>query len=101
MKLIIVTVVEEYHKDILQLFKAAKINNFSESDIDGYKNSPELLVTESWFPMHKGATDSRMFFSFTEDDKIEEAFTLIKEFNKNIVTLNPIRAIVVPIEKYI
>ena len=101
MKLIIVTVVEEYHKDILQLFKKAEINNFSESDIEGYKNSPELLVTESWFPMSKGATDSRMFFSFTDNDKIDMAFKLIKEFNNNLVTQNPIRAIVVPIEQYI
>lgn len=33
MKLVIVTVVDEYKKDIIKLFKQAQINNFSESDI--------------------------------------------------------------------
>lgn len=101
MKLLIVTVVEEYQEDILKLFKDAKIENFSESDIDGYKNPASLLMTSSWFPSKKGVTDSRMFFSFTEDKNIDTAFELIKEYNKNIITYNPIKAVVVPIEKYI
>lgn len=101
MKLLIVTVVEEYHEDIIRLFKEAKIENFSESDIDGYKSSASLLMTSSWFPSRKGGADSRMFFSFTEAERIDTAFKLIKEFNDNLVTYNPIKAIVVPIEKYI
>ncbi|WP_142785890.1 hypothetical protein [Changchengzhania lutea] len=101
MKLLIVTVVEEYHKDIIQLFKDAKIENFSESDIDGYKNPAALLMTSSWFPSSKGGADSRMFFSFTEGKNIDAAFKLIKEFNAELVTNNPIKAIVVPIEKFI
>ena len=101
MKLLIVTVVEEYHKDIIQLFKDAKIENFSESDIDGYKTAPSLLMNSSWFPSKKGTANSRMFFSFTEDNAIDKAFELIKESNEKLVTYNPIKAIVVPIEKYI
>ncbi|MFC4632985.1 hypothetical protein ACFO3O_03655 [Dokdonia ponticola] len=101
MKLLIVTVVEEYHKDIIQLFKDANIENFSESDIDGHKTAGSLLMTSNWFPSEKGAADSRLFFSFTEGDKIDAAFELIKEYNKSLITYNPIKAIVVPIEKYI
>ena len=42
-----------------------------------------------------------MFFSFTEDEHIDALFDLIKEFNTNLETNNPIKAIVVPIEKFI
>jgi type I site-specific restriction-modification system R (restriction) subunit len=42
-----------------------------------------------------------MLFLFTEDKYINVAFDLIKEFNKNIESNNPIKAMVVPIEKYI
>ena len=101
MKLLIVTVVEDYHKDVVQLFKDAKIENFSESDIEGYKTSTALLMTSSWFPSEKGTADSRMFFSLTEDEAIDKAFELIKAFNRKLVTYNPIKAVVVPIEKYI
>ena len=37
MKLLIVTVVEQFEKEILRLFKKANIESFSGSDIDGYK----------------------------------------------------------------
>lgn len=101
MKLLIITVVEEYQKDIIQLFKEAKIENFSESDIDGYKTSIPLVMTPSWFLSNKETADSRMFFTFTKEEHIDTALELIKEFNKNLVTYNPIRAIVVPVEKHI
>jgi len=42
-----------------------------------------------------------MFFSFTESENIDALFKLIHEFNNNVETNNPIRAIVVPVEKFI
>ncbi len=101
MKLVIVTAVEEFQKDILKLFKKANIENFSSSDIDGYKNSSSLLVASNWFSAGKGGNESSMFFSFTEDKNIDDLFHFIKEFNSNLETNNPIKAIVVPIEKFI
>lgn len=96
-----VTVVEQFEKEVLQLFKKAKIESFSGSDIDGYKNPASLLMTSSWFPGEKGGVESSLFFSFTEDDKIDSLFALIKEFNTNLETNNPIKAVVLPIEKFI
>ncbi len=101
MKLLIVTVVAEFEKDILRLFKKAKIESFSESQIDGYKTSTPLVRTASWFPSEKGGIESSLFFSFTEDENITTLFELIKTFNKNLETNNPIKAVVVPIEKSI
>ncbi len=101
MKLVIVTAVEEYHNDILQLFKESDINNFSESDINGYKNLPTVLTGSNWFAANKGSTDSIMLFSFNTEEKINKLFDLIKEYNSNLETNNPVRAIMLPIEKHI
>lgn len=101
MKLLIVTVVEEFQKEILQLFKKANIESYSGSDIEGYKNASSFMMNSSWFPSEKGGADSIMFFSFTEDDKIDLFFTLAIQFNKNMETNNPIHAVVVPIERSI
>ena len=101
MKLLIVTVVEQFHEEVLQLLKKAKIESFSGSEIDGYKTTPSTLMTNSWFPGEAGGTQSSLFFSFTEDDKIEVLFKLIEEFNHNLLTNNPIRAVVLAIEKQI
>lgn len=101
MKLLIVTVVEEFEKEILRLFKKANIESFSGSEIDGYKNPTSMLRTSSWFPSEKSGVESSLFFSFTEEENIETLFELIKEFNANLETNNPIKAVVVPIEKSI
>lgn len=101
MKLVIVTVVEAFHKEVVQLFKKADIENFSESDIDGHKNNASVLVASNWFSGAKSSNESTLFFSFTNEEKIETLFELIKEFNTHLETNNPIKAIVVPIEKSI
>lgn len=101
MKLVIVTAVEEFQKDVLKLFKNANIENFSKSDIDGYKNTSPLLVASNWFSGEKGGNESIMYFSFTEEKRIDDLFNLIKEFNNNLETNNPLRGIVLPIERFI
>ncbi|MEO8934212.1 MAG: hypothetical protein ABI295_07875 [Xanthomarina sp.] len=101
MKLVIVTAVEEFQKDILKLFKSAGIESFSSSDIDGYKNGASVLMATSWSPSVKGGNESSLFFSFTEDEKIDKLFFLIQEYNKTLETNNSIKAVVVPIEKHI
>ena len=101
MKLVLVTAVEEFQEDVLKIFKKANIENFSSSDIDGYKNSPQLLMASNWFSASKSGNESIMFFSFTNKEKIDELFTLLEEFNENLETNNPLKAIVVPVERFI
>ncbi|RCW92511.1 hypothetical protein [Winogradskyella arenosi] len=101
MKLVIVTAVEQYQNDVLKLFKKADIETFSSSEIDGHKNSSSLLMTSSWFPSERGGNESSMFFSFTDEARIDALFEVIKVFNENLESNNPIKAVVVPIERFI
>lgn len=101
MKLVIVTAVIEFQKDILKLFKAAEIENFSSVDIAGYKTSPNGLSSSSWFPSIRGGNESQMFFSFTDEEAINKLLEVIAQFNSEKNTSNPIRGIVLPIEKFI
>lgn len=100
-KLLIVTVVSYYEEKVLQLFKEAKIESFSGTHIEGYKEVPAVIANSSWFPSEKGGANSIMFFSFTDDEKIDMFFSLVEEFNKNLKTNNPIHAVVAPIERSI
>jgi hypothetical protein len=101
MKLLIVTSVVAFHKDVLKLFKKANIEAFSSSEIDGYKNGNSLVATQSWFPGDKGGNESVMLFSFTEEEKITQLFRYLKEYNEKLETNNPVRAVVLPIERSI
>lgn len=100
MKLLIVTVVKEYEKDILRLFKEAQIESFSTSDIGGFKTAATVMQT-SWFPGESSAVESIMYFSFTHNERVEELFDLLKHFNDSLETNNPARAVVIDIAKHL
>lgn len=101
MKLVMVTVVEEFQKEVLQLFKKTGIENFSESDIEGFKNSPSIVSASNWFSGQKSSIQSLLFFSFTEEEKANLLFEEIKLFNQKEDITNPIKLAVLPIEKFI
>ncbi|WP_027138703.1 hypothetical protein [Gaetbulibacter saemankumensis] len=101
MKLIIVTAVEAFEEEVLTLFKKANIDSFSGFDIEGYKNIAPIVKASNWFSGKSKGNESIMFFSFTDAEKIDPLFNLITEFNNNLETDNPIRGIVLPIEKFI
>lgn len=101
MKLLIVTAVNEFQKDVLRLFRESEIHNFSGSDIEGFRNGSSFMLNSSWFPSERSGADSSMFFSFTEDEKIDGFFDRVAAFNKTTETNNPIHAVVVPIERRI
>ena len=101
MKLVIVTAVREFRKELVKLFKLANIENFSEAEIDGHKTDVLNSLSENWFATAKPNNESLLFFSFTEEKHIDSLFNLIKTFNSNLETHNPVRAVVIPIEKSI
>lgn len=101
MKLLIVTSVEQYNKDVLKLFDEAGIESFSGSEIDGYRKLDPMIMTHSWFAGEPGGAESRMFFSFTKENNVKAMFQAIENHNKLIGAGNPIRAVVLPIENYI
>ncbi len=90
MKLLIITVVDGLQNEVMKLLKEAAIDNFSASDIEGFRNSFPVISVNDWFSGNE-----------KETDKIDTLFNLIETFNKNLETNNPIRAVVVPINKYI
>jgi len=100
MKLVLVTAVEEFQKNVLKIFKKAAIENLSITEISGFKNIP-AEISSNWFSAGKNGNESTLFFSFTDDEHIDVLFNLITEFNKNMETNNPVKGVVLPIERFI
>ncbi len=101
MKLLIITAIAEFQKDVLRILKAAEIEAFSSSEIDGYKNAGSFIAAHSWFPGERSGNESMLFFSFTKEELIAPVFELIKEYNNNLPTNNPVKVAVVGIEQFI
>ncbi|WP_338733525.1 hypothetical protein [Mangrovimonas cancribranchiae] len=101
MKLVIITLVDEYKETIYQLFKQSNINDFNESDIAGFKLGGSSNLGSNWFAGQKFGADSELFFFFAEQQNIDLLFKNLKAFNTTIEEENGIRAVVVPVEQFI
>ena len=101
MKLLILTAVKTYEKEAIGLFKTAQINAFSSADINGFKTEDHENLIDNWFSSSSDKMRSLMFFSFTDEKKIDQLLIELEKLNKNLSESNPIRAIVLNIEKFL
>ncbi len=99
MKLFITACLKDYQDDIYEIFKQAKINVFSASEVIGFKNNQSLDLMEEWFASGDEKFDSMFIFSFTTAENAELGMELIKKYNRAHETNFPVRAFIVPVEK--
>ena len=99
MKFFIVTCLKEYQDEVTKIFKQAKINVFSATDVIGFKDNYSLNLLEDWFASGDEKFDSLFIFSFTADENAALGMDLIKKHNEQSETNFPIRAFIVPVEK--
>ena len=100
MKLLIVTAVKSYEKQALKLFEKAGILAFSNTDINGFKALDKENLMNNWFSNSNQHVKSVLFFSFCEEDKINRLLKELELLNMVLESENPLRAIVLNIEKF-
>jgi len=100
MKLLVITAVKSYEKHAVQLFKKAGILAFSNADINGFKTMDQEDLIDNWFSSSTENVKSVLFFTFSEEDKIDHLLEEMEILNKTVESGNPLRAIVLNIEKY-
>ncbi len=101
MKLLVITTVTEFEKDIYTLFKKSQIDIYSTSNIQGRKFSPIKNMSENWFSPQRDSLNSKLYFTFSTEEKIDTMLKSLKQYNTEYRTNNPVKAIVLPIEKFI
>ena len=100
MKLLIVTAVKSYEKEAVKLFKQAGILAFSNTDINGFRALDQEDLIDNWFSSSTQNVKSVLFFTFTEEEKIDLLLKELEILNARIESENPPRAIVLNIEKF-
>ena len=99
MKLLIVTSLKEYQKAVAEVIDHAGIEVFSVTETIGFKNDQIPNMMDGWFSSGRELFDSIFLFSFTQNEKAEQALNLIEQFNEEHKTGFPVRAFIIPVEK--
>ena len=99
MKLLLITAVREFEKDIKQILKKAQVKSFSYKDVKGFKDNSEDALEANWFATNMQETESVLFYAFVQQEKVDGLFEMVKEFNTEQVSKSNIHVAVLNIEK--
>jgi nitrogen regulatory protein PII len=99
MKLVIITAIKQFEKDIKLQLKKAEVKTFSFKEVRGYRDSTEDAVESNWFSSEMNQTESILFYAFVKKENVDMLFELIKDFNSTQKSMSHIHVAVLNIEK--
>ncbi len=81
MKLLLITAIKEFEKNVKELLIHSGVQAFSYAPVKGYKDMSGTEVRENWFASPSQESDSILFMVFCPSDRTEILFEKIKRFN--------------------
>jgi nitrogen regulatory protein PII len=99
MKLVIITAIKLFEKDIKLQLKKAEVKTFSFKEVTGYRDSTEDAIESNWFSSEMNQTESIVFYAFVKKENVDMLFKLINDFNDKQKTMSHIHVAVINIEK--
>lgn len=99
MKLLVITSLKEYQKQVAQILDKASIAVFSVSQTIGFKDHHTPNLLDNWFSSGSEQFDSIFLFSFTDETKADHALELVKQYNLENETGFPVHAFILPVEQ--
>ena len=98
MKLVIITSISEFEKEIKQILVQANVKNFSYKEVIGYHNISDEPIGDNWFATEMNENESLLFYAFVPSENVKMVFNAINEFNGKQETLSKIHVATVNIE---
>jgi nitrogen regulatory protein PII len=99
MKLLIITAVIAFEKDIKQMLKQANVKTVTYKEVKGFNDISEEAIESNWFSAELNETESILFYAFVKKENVDKLFDLVTEFNERQETLSKIHIAVLNIEK--
>jgi nitrogen regulatory protein PII len=101
MKLVLITAIAEFEKDVKKMLKEAKVKSYSYRDVKGFRDASEENVEDNWFGSEMNETDSVVFYAFILQQNLETLFEEVDQFNKEQKTISKVHLAVFSVEQYI
>lgn len=99
MKLLVITAIREFKKEILHMLREADVKNFSYKEVTGYRDTSQDAVESNWFASELNESDSILFYAFVKKESVELIFNHVEIFNSAQESASRVHVAVLNIEK--
>ena len=99
MKLLLITAVAEFGKEVKQILKKANVKTYSYREVVGYRNASEDALGTNWFGTEMNENESILFYAFVQKENVDIVCADVTTFNARQETLSHIHIAVLNIEK--
>lgn len=101
MKLLTLTVVKEFEKDVKKILLHSGVKAFTFMNVTGYRDTSADSVDDNWFASETNETDSLLFWAFVPAESVAKVEAGIQHFNTKQQSLSRIHLSILQIEKSI
>ena len=101
MKLLLITTIKEFEKNVKDLLVHSGVSVFSYTAVKGYKAEGKEASADNWFAAEITESKSLMFMAFVEDEKMDEVCGKVKNFNAKQEFQSKVHVVTLNIEKSI
>jgi nitrogen regulatory protein PII len=99
MKLLIITAIAEFEKEVKQLLKQAEVITYSYKHVTGYRDSTLDAVESNWFGVEMNESDAILFYAFVSKENVDTVFELTEQKNAEHTSKSRIHVASINIEK--
>lgn len=100
MKLVVITAIAAFEKEVKKMLKEAKVKSYSYRDVKGFRDASEEGIEDNWFGSEMNETDSVVFYAFILQQNLEALIDEVSEFNRNQESVTKVHVAVLSVEKY-
>jgi len=101
MKLLIITSIKAFKKEIKDILKDSEVKTYSYKDVIGFRDASNLGMQENWFANQMNEGEAILFYAFVKKENVDIVFNKVTSFNKTQETLSTIHVAVLNIERSI
>lgn len=99
MKMLFITSIEEYEKNVVEILRSSQIHAFSSTHIQGHVNNNDPHLADNWFAGAKQDQSSMLFFSLVSNEFVDKVFEKIESFNQQQESKSKIHISILNVDK--
>jgi nitrogen regulatory protein PII len=99
MKLLLITAVSEFEKEVKNILKKAQVKTYSYKEVTGFRDASDDAIESNWFGTEMNENESILFYAFVAKENVNIVCESVKEFNAKQETLSHIHIAILNIEK--